>query len=295
MRRTSLLALLLCSIPCLGIAQDSPVIARVGDSPVTAADIRSALENLDAQTQAAAARDPSSLSQVVRAILIQRLVLKEALDKHWDQDPIVTAAVARLRDSAIAQTYLQSISKPPDDFPSDAEVQAAYDANKGQMIVPRQYDLAQIFVKDPKGNDPGLAADAKVKLDGVRKALSGADADFAAVARAESDDTQSATKGGELGWLAESAIQPAVRSQLGSLTKGTVSDPIKLDDGWHIIKVLDVKEPYTASLDEVRPQLIQRMRAERANEISQQYLAKLVQANPIQIDELALGKILKPQ
>jgi parvulin-like peptidyl-prolyl isomerase len=269
------------------------VIARVGDTQVTAAEIRTAIQNLDASTQAAVARDPSALSQVVRAILAQRLILKEALAKKWDQDPAVDAELARLRDSAISQTYLQSVSKPPDSYPSDTEVQAAYDANKGQLLVPRQFDLAQIYIKIPKGSDPFTASKAQVKLDAVRKALAKKDADFAAIASAESDEPDSAAKGGVLGWLAETRIQPEIRSQLGALTKGTVSPPIRLDDGWHIIKVLDVKDPYTPTLDEIRPQLAQKLRADRAHANSQQYVARLLEANPVQINELALSKVLK--
>jgi parvulin-like peptidyl-prolyl isomerase len=289
------ICLLFRPVPRLQAAEDadSTVIARVGDTEVTAGEIRDAMQNLDANTQAAAARDPAALSQVVRAILTQRLILKEALEKKWDEDPAVTAAVARLRDNAIAETYLHSISKPPDTYPSDAEVQSAYDTNKNQMLVPRQYHLAQIFIKNIKGSDPSAGADAQVKLDGVRKALGRRDADFSAIARAESDDPGSAAKGGELGWLGESSIQPEIRAQLGSLTAGTVSDPIRLDDGWHILKVLEVKEPYTPELDEIRPQLIQRMRAERARANSQQYIAKLLQDNPVQINELGLSKVLK--
>jgi parvulin-like peptidyl-prolyl isomerase len=265
----------------------------VGDTELTAADIRAAIQNLDASTQAAATRDPASLSQVVRAILSQRLVLKEALDKKWDQDPSVTAALQRLRDTAIAQSYLQSVSKPPDSYPSDTELQAAYDANKAQLLVPRQFDLAQIYVKNPKGSDPAAAAKAQVKLDAVRKALAKHNPDFAAIATADSDEPSSAAKGGEIGWLAESRIQPEIRSQLGAMTKGTVSQPVRLDDGWHILKVLDTKEAYTPALDEIRPQLIQKMRAERARANSQQYLSKLLQDNPVQINELALSKVLK--
>jgi peptidylprolyl isomerase len=72
-----------------------------------------------------------------------------------------------------------------------------------------------------------------------------------------------------------------------------VSDPIQLDDGWHIIKVLDVKEPYTPTLDEIRTQLIQQMRNAKARDNSQQYLEKLVKEHPVQIDELNLSKVLK--
>jgi parvulin-like peptidyl-prolyl isomerase len=290
------ICLLLCASARIHAADDdtdSTVIARVGDSQVTAAEIRSAIQNLDASTQMAAARDPAALSQVVRAILAQRLVLKEALEKKWDQNPAVTAALERLRDNAIAQTYLQSVSKPPDTYPTDTELQAAYDANKSQLLVPRQFDLAQIYVKNPKGADPSSTAKAQVKLDAVRKALAKHGADFAAIASAESDDPGSASKGGELGWLAVSRIQPEILSQLGPLVRGTISQPIRLDDGWHVIKVLDIKEPYTPSLDEIRTQLSQKMRAERARVLSQQYIAKLMQDNPVQINELALSKVLK--
>ncbi len=145
-------------------------------------------------------------------------------------------------------------------------------------MVPRQYRLAQVFVKSPKGAGADAAAKAQVKVDGIRKRLRQRDADFATVARAESDEPESAANGGEIGWLAESRIQPEIRSQLGSLNKGSMSEPVRLDDGWHILKVLDVKEPYTPALAEIRPQLAQRMRAERAKALSQDYVAKLVQA-----------------
>jgi len=284
---------LCCALPALWAAQapDSTIIARVGDSQVTAADIRAAIQNLDPKAQAAAAQDPNALSQIVRAILTQRLVLKEALAKKWDKNPAVTSALARLRENAIIQTYLQSVSSPPVSYPSDAEIEAAYEANKSQLLVPRQYQVAQIFIKNIKSSDDG--AKAQVKLDEVKKALAKPDADFGAIARAESDEPQSAAKGGEIGWLAENQIQPEIRSQLGSLAKGSVSDPIQLDDGWHIIKVLDVKEPYTPTLDEIRAQLIQQMRNAKARDNSQQYLEKLVKEHPVQIDELNLSKVLK--
>jgi parvulin-like peptidyl-prolyl isomerase len=272
---------------------DSDVVARLGDEQVTTADLRAAIANLDAQTQAAAERDPQTLSKLVRLILAQRLVLKEALDKKWDQNPAVTAALETVRNNAIAQTYLQSVSKPPDSYPSDTDLQTVYDANKTQLVVPRQFEVAQIFVKDPKGSDAATEAKAKAKLTSVRKALAKDDADFASIARADSDETTSAGKGGELGWLLETRIQPEIRSQLGSLSKGSITQPVKLDDGWHILKVIDVKEPYTPTLEEIRPALVQKMRAARTQQNSQQYLAKLLQDNPVQINELALSKIFK--
>jgi parvulin-like peptidyl-prolyl isomerase len=300
LRSAALAALSICLLICpatrLHAADDSDandVIARIGDSQVTAGELRTAIASLDPNTQAAAARDPQALSKLVRLILAQRLVLKEALEKKWDQNPTVVNALNQVRNNAIAQTYLQSVSTPPDTYPSDAEVQTTYDANKAQLLIPRQYDLAQVYIKDPKGSDDATNAKAQVKLETVRKALAKHDADFAAIARADSDEPQSASKGGEIGWLIETRIQPEIRSQLGSLDKGSVTAPVRLDDGWHFLKVLDVKEPYTPALDEIKPQLVQKMRAQRTQQNSQQYLAKLLQDNPVQINELALSKVLK--
>jgi parvulin-like peptidyl-prolyl isomerase len=296
------LCLLLCAAPRLRAADDTTsvddgatVVARVGDSQVTLAEVRAALQNQNAQVQAAVQRDPSALSQVVRMILAQRLVLKEALAKKWDQNPAVTAALDQLRNNAIAQTYLQSVSVPPKDFPTDAQVQAAYDANKSKLLVAKQYDLAQIYVHNPKGASEDDAAKAQVKLEAVRKALRKEDADFSAVATAESDDPTSAAKGGELGWVAVNRIQPEIASQIGKLGKGSVSQPIRLDDGWHILKVLDLKPEHTPTLEEIHDQLVQTMRSEQARANSQQYLAQLLKDNPVQIDELSLSKVFKAQ
>ena len=118
--------------------------------------------------------------------------------------------------------------------------------------------------------------------------------DFAALARAESDEPQSAARGGEIGWLQESAIQPEIRTKVSSLAKGAVSDSIQLGDGWYFVKVLDIREPRTATLDEVRDQLKKVLRAERARLNREAYLAKLQQQNPMAINELALSKLLEP-
>jgi EpsD family peptidyl-prolyl cis-trans isomerase len=299
---TLTLSLLLCAAPGLRAAGDasptpaddsSTVVARVGDDEVTIGQIRAALQNQDPKIVAAAKSDPSKLSDVVRSILAQKLVLKEALSKKFEDDPAVTAALDQLRNNAIAQAYLQYVSIPPKDYPSDADIQTAYDANKSKFLVPKQYDLAQIFIKNIKGSDADTAAKAQVKLETVRKALAKHGSDFAAIASADSDDTASGPKGGELGWVMSNRIQPEIATQIAKLSKGSISQPIRLDDGWHILKIIDTKEPYTPALDEIKPQLAQLMRTQRARANSQQYIAQILKDNPVQIDELSLSKVFR--
>lgn len=285
----------LCAVALLtqGAGAAEP-IARIGDTEVKVEEIRATLDTLDARQRAVLERDPALLNQLVRSFLMQKLVLKEALEKRWEQQPAVVAQLERVRETAITESYLQSVSKPAESFPSDAELQAAYEASKAAFLMPREFRVAQIYIAAPKGADKETLEKAQAKLDVVRKKLKQPGADFAALAKAESDEKESASRGGEIGWLPEPRIQPEIRAVVTGLEKNAISDPVRADDGWHILKVLDVKDAYTASLNEVRPQLVQQLRVERTRANSQAYMNKLLQENPVAINELALSSILKP-
>jgi len=127
----------------------------------------------------------------------------------------------------------------------------------------------------------------------VVKKLRQPECDFAVLAKAQSEEPESAARGGEIGWLPESRIQPEIRLRVLGQAKDVVSEPIRLEDGWHIIKVLDVKEAYTAPLAEIREQLATQMRTERAKTERQNYLAHLLQKSPISVNELAVSTVLE--
>lgn len=275
-------------------AADSVIVAKVGESEVKADDIKALIEKLPIRDQVVLARDPAALNEFVRSLIVQQLVYKEALSKKWDQQPQVTQQLDRLRQQAVTQSYLQSLATPPQDFPSQAELQAAYDTLKknNALQVPKQYHLAQVYIACPKGADGAAEEKAKAKLDTVVKTLKGG-GDFTSVAKAQSDDATSSSRGGDLGWLAEAQIQPEIRGPVASLAKGGTSDPVRLADGWHVIRLLDVKEPYTASLEEVKNPLANELRGQRAQEIGKAYLAKLLQQNPVTLNEIAVSKLIE--
>jgi parvulin-like peptidyl-prolyl isomerase len=277
-----------CSRP----ASAADVVARVGGVDVTSDELRAYVETLDPREQAALGKDPALLSQVVRAYLARQAVLKEAHDKKWDQRPSVKAQLDRVRDHALVELYLQSVSRPPDGYPSAAEVQAAYDASKAAFAVPRQFRVAQVFVAAAKGSDAQAEGKARGRLDEIVKKLKRRGADFAAVARAESDETGAASRGGEIGWLSEDQMVPGIRSTVVKLAKDGVSEPIRLDDGWHVVKVLDTRPASTRPLAEVRDAIAARLRAERAKATRQAYLSKLLEQSPPAINELALSRVL---
>jgi parvulin-like peptidyl-prolyl isomerase len=273
-------------------AAEPAALARVGDTEVKIEEVRSIFDGLDADTRATLARDPKLLNQTVRSLLVQRLVLLRAMAKGWDSRPEVVAKIEMSRQSTIVDSYLDSVAEPAASYPTEAEARTAYESSKAALLVPRQYRLAQIFLSLPPDADKTAAEKVRAKIDGIRKKLQQRDADFGAVARAESEEKASAAQDGEIGWLTEAQIQPEIRPRVLSLAKGGVSEPVILGDGWHLLKMLEIKEPYTPTFEAVRAQLVRQLRAERAKAARQDYVAGLLKESPIAINELALSELI---
>lgn len=278
--------------PCLRAAEPS-VVARVGGADIDVDEIRPSLENLGPREQEALARNPSLLSQAVRTMLVQRLVYQEAIAKKWDKNSAVEAQIERARETVIVESYLQSVCAAPSDYPTEAELAQVYEENKAALHMPRQFRLAQIFIAVPADADAESTRKAQARLEAVKTILQKRSSDFGAVAAAQSDHAESAARQGEIGWLAETQIQPEIRACLTNLKKDAVSEPVRLNDGWHIMKVLDIKESYTPTLAQVREQLAGQLRARQMQANRQAYLAKVLQDNPVVINELALSRLLE--
>jgi parvulin-like peptidyl-prolyl isomerase len=275
------------------IAADG-VLARVNGTDIKADEIRPYLETLSPQVQAELAAKPVELNQAIRMLLTRRVVLAEDQAQKWDQNPAFTSQLDKLRETALVESYLQAQTEPPADYPSEADLKAAYEANKAALVAPRQFRLAQIFVSTPSGADEATLKKAQSKLDGITKQLGKSGADFAAIAGKESDESNAAANGGELGWLAEAQIQPEIRESVTALAKGVISKPARLADGWHILKLLEVRESRQLTLDEVRGELSKRLRTKQSQINRQTYLSKLLEKNPITVNELAVSQVLAP-
>lgn len=282
----------LMAFHCHDLQAQSTAIARVGELDFTAEQLRPYLSGLTTEQRDALEENPAALTQAVRTIILQQLLLKEALSAGWDKDAAVVARLENMRQAFLADSYLKEVAAVPANYPSDEEARAAYDARKDSFVIPRQLRVAEIYIAAPEGATS--AEKSKARIETVQKKLKQPGADFAAIARTDSDERQSAAKGGEIGWLAESSLQPEIRARVASMPKDTVSEPIKLGDGWYFVKVMDIKESRISTFDEMKPRIVEALRGERLRMNSEAYLAKLQQQNPISLNELALSKVLEP-
>jgi len=280
----SLLTLLTLFALTAGFLHAEPsVLGKIGEIEITSDEVRDILSGLQAGNPGTLTEDPAALSQYVRNLLVQRLILRKAVEEKLDQDPAVITTLVRAREAALTEAYLQARATLPTGYPSEAELIAAYDSAKEKLLVPKSYHLAQIYI-----------AKDKAKLDATLKQLKAKGADFAAIAKATSEEPASAAKNGEIGWLTEEQIQPEIREKLPKLTLNTHSEPISLKDGWHIIKLLDIREAHTPPLGQIRVQLTARIRSERTQQLRQEFLSQLLRDHPAAINEIELGKLNSP-
>lgn len=271
-------------------AESSQILGKIGDIEVKTSDLRETMAGLHAGQRAQLIKDPSALDQYVRALLIQRMVLKLALEKQLDQEPSVISRIVRARESVITECYLEAESTPDNGYPSESELKDAFEANRSKFLIPRSFLLSQIYISVPENADVTAQSAAKSKLDGITSKLAKKGADFASIARQSSEETSSAAEGGKIGWLTEAQIQPEIRMKIAKLSLGNFSEPIRLSDGWHILKVDDIREARTPSLDEIRDDLVVQLRKERAIVMRQDFLKDLLEKNPLAINQIELMK-----
>lgn len=278
-----------------GAAQESPgsdeVIGTVGKLEVRVGDLRQHLDALGDAEREALAKEPTAFSQYVRALLVQRLVLEEAIAKEWDKSAVVAERMRVLREGVVANSWLESVGEPPADYPTDADVKVAYEANRDTFLEPKAWQLAQIFVSAIPA-ESNVATDPEAKVKRIADALKKDPASFATLAATESEEPASAAKQGEIGWLPEPRIHPDIRTVLPALALGAISAPVRMDDGWHFIKVLDIREARVPTLEQIREPLTERLRAEKARLGTEAYLSGLLREHPIAINEMVLSKLL---
>jgi parvulin-like peptidyl-prolyl isomerase len=133
---------------------------------------------------------------------------------------------------------------------------------------------SQLAVKP--GQKDLTEAEALAKAQDLRKRIQ-AGADFAELARQESDDTGTGAKGGDLGFFHRGQMVPSFEQAAFAMQPGDLSEPVKSPLGYHLIKV-EAKE--SKSFEEERPELETRMRPEQA----QKALEELQKKTPVVLD-----------
>ncbi|QTD35940.1 peptidylprolyl isomerase [Pseudomonas fluorescens] len=271
-------------------ANSGPAVARLGNQQVSPEELQALLAAVPPQTREQLRGNREALERWIRSRLAEKAVLEQADAQGWAQRPDVVRQTRAATEQIVFRDYLQSVSQVPADYPSAAELQQAYDAGKANWQTPALYRVSQIFlgVNEPQN----LEAVRKQAVELSKKAQS-TPADFAALAKEFSQDRLTAERGGDTGLQPLQQLVPEVRGAVARLKVGAVSDPVQSSAGFHVIKLTEQQPARTATLEELRDQLTQALRAQRQEQIAQAYLDGMLNTATLSIDGAELNKVLE--
>ena len=171
---------------------------------------------------------------------------------------------------------------------SEDEIRAAYNQNLDRYKIEERAHIAHILFKTVDRTDGEVEEIRRKAEDVLKKAKSGGD--FAALAQQNSEDTTK-ERGGDLGWIVRGQTVPEFEAAAFRLPKGAISDLVKTQYGFHIVKVVDRENARTQALPEVRASTLATLQQEKserlAEELSQQIAEEIRRAGRVPLEDLA--------
>jgi len=218
-------------------AEDSnPVLAKVNGSEIRQSDVALAEEELGPSL---AQMDPATKKDNVLSFLIDmKIVAKAAEDKKVENDEDFKKRLAFTRNRLLMDSLLATEGKAAT---TDAAMKKVYDDASKQITGEQEVHARHILVET---EDEAKAIEEELKKG----------ADFAELAKKKSKDP-GASDGGDLGFFTKDQMVPEFSAVAFALEPGKISDPVKSQFGWHIIKVEEKRNRKAPDFEQVKSQI----------------------------------------
>jgi peptidyl-prolyl cis-trans isomerase C len=199
-------------------------------------------------TQGRQQRTPQLEQQVRDEVVLREIFLQEAEKRGLQGSADYRQQIEFARQQLLIRELFNDYQKK--NPVKDADIQAEYEKVKGQNTG-KEYRARHILVEKED--------DAKALVTQIKGG-----AKFEDLAKKSSKDPGSAQNGGDLDWAQPTSYVPEFAQALQKLEKGQMTDtPVKTQFGYHIIKLEDLRDPQFPPLDQVKPQIEQRLQQQK--------------------------------
>ncbi len=174
---------------------------------------------------------------------------------------------------------------------TDDQLKAQYQQNIQQYQVPNRVHVEHILLMTVGAGktDAEVEEIRKKAQDILNQAKKGAN--FEDLAKKYSEDPGTKDKGGDLGWIVQGQTVAEFEKAAFTLPKGSISDLVKTQYGFHILKIIDKESAHTKPLDEVkdaiRTQLLLTEADRQSADIADKLSQAIRQSNKVSLDDLA--------
>jgi len=235
---------------------NSKVVATIDGKPITEGDLAVAESEIggDMGTMPGAQKRTSLLEFLIDNQLFAEAAEAEKLDQGAD----FQTRLNYLKRRALRELYFEKVIKAS---VSDAEARKIYD-DQVKLLKPEEEVSARHILVETEADAKSL----KEKLD--------KGADFAQLAKENSKDPGSKDDGGNLGYFGHGQMVPQFEDVVFKLKKGEVSEPIKTQFGWHLIKLEDRRTKQPPAFEIVKDRIVQSLLLQKAQKTAMELRAK---------------------
>ncbi len=249
-------------------AEDSPVLAFVNGRPITLDEFDFRWEKLSDPAKARY-QGNGGRHKFLDDLIDHQLLIQEARKLGLDRSPEILEDTRRHKENLLRDKVMNQAVQGRAEV-DKKELEAYYALHGAALPAPDEIEIAQILT-----NNRYAAKDIRRML---REGAS-----FAPVARQFSTDQRTRGKGGAVGLYQKGSAPPEVEEVIYKLRRGRISEPIRTESGFYIVKVTSRKPGDREAVLDARERLTQEFRAEKRQELIRSYLANLKAAASIRI------------
>jgi|GEM_PF-2479421 len=228
----------------------------------------------------------AQVEAAVRDLVFRRRLAAEAEARNLDRVGRGRWHLEAVRQSLLVPRLRQQIASRS--TVSDREVEDLYRRHPDAFRKPRKLKLRNIFLRLAP-EDGGRAS--LERLEEVRRQVA-AGADFAQLAR-QTSESQTAPRGGSLGWVDPIELPPEVAAAVADLAPGELSRPVRHGSGVSLFLCEEVREPVVPTPDEVRTELRRRLEGQRDEQAWDAFREELLAEYPVRVARTDDGVTLK--
>ena len=261
----------------------APAATAATGAAVDPAQLRTLFDLLETAKRDEILGAPAQFQQFVHQENLTQSVVKAAAANKADPPPAMKQLMQRAAQRVLVESYLNQVVRLNLDpkFPSDVQIQEAYDNNPEAFRIPPRVHLWQIYIPLEANASVDQSKAAWARADRIAGELRSAKGDFALLARQYSAHEASRVNDGYMGLLKVSELLPPIAEATKKLKPGEVSEPIASETGLHVIKRGALVAGETLTLERVKDSLRQRMVQEAVLKVRQAAMDKIEKEYPV--------------
>ncbi|MBW1937559.1 MAG: peptidylprolyl isomerase [Deltaproteobacteria bacterium] len=261
----------LCCVPTV-YGQESQkaeaVISQAGDWKLTFADLERIVSYYPEEQRALILQDPKKLMTLARSLTQAKVLSDKAYADGLNDRPDIREQLKINEQHKLSLAYVQEKTLKGLNV-SEEDVRLYYQGHKDDYKVPAQVKVRHILLRLRKNADKEVVQQTRQRAEDILKKVKAGE-DFAVSAAAFSEDPGSRDRGGDLGWVVRSKLDPAFAKAAFAAKKGQVVGPVRSAYGFHLLKVEDRRParqmPCEAVAERIRKELMSQLKKSKVHE-----------------------------